>query len=202
MVPNSVPDPGPPTPPGQGLVFVGRLDHQKGIGLLLRAWERSGLDQEAVLTIVGDGPERDAVERAAARLQGIRYFGPASPEQVVQHMRASRAVIVSPIGFEALPTVVLEAYACGRPIVATKVGPLSSLVPSDAGWLASADPESLAGALRQSCRDPKAATMATRARELYLARYSPDAVLDTLVSAYRSVISLPKDASPLGSSLG
>jgi glycosyltransferase involved in cell wall biosynthesis len=200
VVPNSVPDPGPAAPIGNGLLFVGRLDDQKGVGLLLDAWERCGLGRETTLTLVGDGPERATVEQAAFRLDGVRYCGPATPDQIVAHMRASRAVVVPPIGFEALPTVVLESYASGRPVVATRVGPMESLVPPDTGWLASPDAESLAGALTASCRDEHAEAMARRAREAYLARYAPDAVLARLVGVYQELLAAPRETSALGSS--
>ncbi len=190
VVPNSVRDPGPPAPLGTGFLFVGRLDDQKGISLLLDAWERTGLGRVTELTIVGDGPERARVERAAQQLDGIRYLGPVAAEAVLPHMRNAQCVVIPPIGYEALPTVVLEAFAAGRPVVATKVGPLESLVPADAGWLAAADPAQLACALNDSWNDTEQAAKGRRARELYESRYAPDAVRATLVGVYEEVCML------------
>ncbi len=62
--PNSVPDPGPPTPPGQGLLYVGRLSAEKGVPLLLEAWEAAGRPF-GTLIVAGDGPERPLVEARA-----------------------------------------------------------------------------------------------------------------------------------------
>jgi len=189
VVPNFVPDPGPPAALGAGFLFAGRLGQEKGIGLLLDAWERSGLGDETELTIVGDGPERTAVERAATRLAGVRYAGPVTLEQVRARMRQSRSIVVPSLCFEGLPTVVLEAYASGRPVVATTVGPLDALVTRDVGWRASPDADGLAATLRQSWRDPAASTMGGRARGRYLAHFTPSAVLTELLRVYESLAS-------------
>jgi glycosyltransferase involved in cell wall biosynthesis len=195
VVPNSVPDPGPPAPLGQGFLFVGRLAPEKGIRLLLDAWERSGLGDETELTVVGDGPERAAVEHAATQLAGLRYAGHETPEQVRLRMRQTRSVVVPSVCFEGLPTVILESYASGRPVVATKIGSLEALVTRNVGWLAPPDQDALAATLRQSWHDAAALPMARRARELYLAQFTPSAVLAELLHVYRSLVSSPKDES-------
>jgi glycosyltransferase involved in cell wall biosynthesis len=184
VVSNSVPDPGVPAPLGEGFVFAGRLSTEKGVPLLLDAWERSGLGTTTHLTIIGDGPERAAVERAAARVPGLRYTGPVDAAAVGMHMRESRAVIVPSIWFEALPTVVLEAYACGRPVVAAKFGALERIVSPEVGWLAPPDAAGMAETLVQSAQDPDADSMGQRARERYLANYAPAAGLAGLLAAY------------------
>ena len=184
VVPNSVDDPGPPSALGHGFLFAGRLSKEKGIGLLLDAWEHAALGNATQLTIVGDGPERAAVERAATRLPGVQYAGPVTTDQVRLHMRESRVVVVPSIWFEALPTVLLEAYACGRPVVATKFGALETLVSPDVGWLAPPNRDGLAATLRTSWQDTAAAALGRRARELYLALYAPDAGLARLMETY------------------
>jgi glycosyltransferase involved in cell wall biosynthesis len=194
VVPNSVSDPGPATALGHGFLFAGRLANEKGVGLLLRAWERSALGQDTDLTIAGDGPERSAVERAAAQLAGVRYAGAVSSKEVRQLIRESHAVVVPSVSFEALPTVVLESYSCGRPIVATRGGPFDALVPADVGWLAYPDETGVAAALKECWCDPSAATKGERARALYSARFSPSGVLGELLSAYRDVTDSPRFA--------
>ena len=165
VVPNHIPDPGPPAKLGQGFLFAGRLSHEKGVGILLEAWERSELGSLTQLTIAGDGPLRSNVEHEANRLRGVTYTGPVPAEQVRQLMRQSRAVVVPSIWYEALPTVLLESFACGRAVVATKFGALETLVSPDLGWLAAPDPEGLAAALLASQHDPAVATKgACRAR--------------------------------------
>jgi glycosyltransferase involved in cell wall biosynthesis len=196
VVPNSIEDPGPPSTPGHGFLFAGRLSNEKGVGLLLGAWEHSALGNTTELTIVGDGPERAAVERAAIRVPGLRYAGPVTADQVRTQMRKSRVVVVPSIWFEALPTVLLEAYACGRPVVATKVGALKTLVSSDVGWLAPPNQAGLAATLRASWEDPAAPTMAKRARELYVALYAPDAGLARLMETYRDLMRTAKRSVP------
>jgi len=196
VVPNSIDDPGPPSALGQGFLFAGRLSNEKGVGLLLDAWEHSALGNTTQLTIVGDGPERAAVEHAVIRIPGVRYAGPVTADQVRTQMCESQAVVVPSLWFEALPTVILEAYACGRPVLATKVGALETLVPADVGWLAPPNHAGLAATLRASLEDPAAPTMAKRARELYLARYAPDAGLAQLMETYRNLVPAAKRIVP------
>lgn len=192
VVPNSVADPGAPAPLGEGFVFVGRLSREKGVPLLLDAWDHSGLGATTTLTIAGDGPEREAVERAAERLPGIRYVGPVDAEAVRTHMRQSRAVVIPSVWFEALPTVVLEAYASGRPIVAARFGALEGLVPPEAGWLAPPNLHGLSETLHRSRHDPGAAAMGESARRLYLANYAPEAGLAALLAAYEEVLDVSR----------
>ena len=68
VVPNGAVDPGPPSVPGSGFVFVGRLSPEKGVDLLLEAWRLARLGPDTRLRIVGDGPQRSLVEQAATRM--------------------------------------------------------------------------------------------------------------------------------------
>lgn len=145
--PNPVPDPGPQGPPGKGFLFVGRLDPEKGLDLLLEAWERAGVTG-AVLRVVGDGPLRPAVESAARRLPGLEPHGRVGAGEVSRLMRASAAVVVPSVWPETFGLVAVEALAHGRPVVVTRRGALPDVVPADAGWVVEPQPEALAAALR------------------------------------------------------
>ena len=185
--PNTVPDPGPVTAPGRGLLFVGRLTREKGVPLLLDAWERAGRPF-GTLTVVGDGPERPAVEAAArAARSGVVATGPLDPALVTDAIAASAAVVVPSTSPEALPLVVLEAFAQGRPVVATDSGGLADAVDDSVGWLAAPSAPDLATVLADAARDG-GATRGHAARERYDARYAPDVVLAAQVEIYRSVI--------------
>ena len=108
-------------------VFVGRLTEQKALPVLLRALE----DVEgALLEIVGDGPERAALERQASApaLAGrVRFTGPLPRDQVLRHLAGARAAVL-PSAWENLPHAVVEALAVGTPVVATAVGGVPEVV--------------------------------------------------------------------------
>ena len=132
------------------VLFVGRLEPQKGIGELLEAFERlSARVPRATLALVGDGVSGSAVRARVARWPSGRalVLGPRSPAEVASWMAACD-VMTLPSWAEGMPNVVLEALASGRPVVATGVGgipdaladPRSGVVvpPRDASALASA----------------------------------------------------------------
>jgi glycosyltransferase involved in cell wall biosynthesis len=171
--PNCAADPGEPTPPGEGLLFVGRLDEEKGAPLLYDAWSRV---RHVPLTVVGSGRHVPP--------DGVRFLGPQPPDVVAAEMERCAAVAVPSVVYEGLPRVVVEAFARGRPVVATDVGPLPELVTPDVGWLAPPTPDGLAAVLGSVTRD---AARGAAARARYLARYTPERVLRQLMDVYEAV---------------
>lgn len=185
--PNSVPDPGEPATAGSGLLFVGRLSVEKGVPLLLAAWRRAGRPFDT-LTFVGDGPERGAVEAAAAEPDsGVITSGPLDRDGVSQALRAAAVVAVPSTSPEGLPLVVLEAFAAGRPVLATTGGGLADVVDKSVGWLAEPTVDAVAASLVLAAEADHAAR-GRDARSVYEARYSPDVVLAAQIEIYRSVI--------------
>ena len=163
------------------VLCVGRLSEQKGQDVLLEAFgELEDLDAE--LLLLGDGPDRDALEAAAARLgDRVRFLGEADPRP---YYRAAD-VVVLPSRWEGLSLVLLEAMACGAPIVATTaasagLGEQEGVVP-----VGTLDAGRLAGALRVILTDAGIRHQAgQRAREVATVRFS-----STRVSAeYRALL--------------
>lgn len=184
--PNSVPDPGSATPPGTGLVYVGRLTREKGVPLLLEAWERAGAPFGS-LTLVGEGPERPAVEAAEKSGRGIRLLGQRTGGEVAAVLAGAAAVVVPSTSPEGLPLVVLEAFAHGRPVLATDGGGLAAAVDGDVGWLTAATADSLSDALHvAAASDLTALGAAARAR--YERTFAPGVVVARQVEIYRDVI--------------
>ncbi|HET9945239.1 MAG TPA: glycosyltransferase family 4 protein, partial [Actinomycetes bacterium] len=90
--PNSVRDPGPAGPPGRGLLFVGRLTAEKGVPVLLDAWERAGRPF-GTLTIVGEGPSADLAAAAARDDRSVRVLGRLDPAAVAAEIRSAAVVV-------------------------------------------------------------------------------------------------------------
>jgi glycosyltransferase involved in cell wall biosynthesis len=185
--PNCVPDPGPATAPGNGLLFVGRLSKEKGVPLLLDAWERSG-GPFGTLTIVGDGPERSLVEeRAAARGSMVIYLGPQQRDGVDKALISCAALVVPSTAPEALPLVVLEAFSHGRPVLASRTGGLSSVINKAVGWLTAPDAEELANAMQEAVNTDVMA-LGRGARATYERNFAPNVVVAQQIAIYENVV--------------
>lgn len=185
--PNSVPDDGPPTPPREGLLFVGRLTREKGLPLLLEAWERAGRPF-GTLTIVGNGPERTrSLARALSSDPSVVYLGSLDRAGVNAALRACAAVVVPSTAPEALSLVVLEAFSHGRPVLATRVGGLVSVVNEKVGWLAEPSSDALTATL-QRASECDLAEMGRAARAAFDHSYSPRVVIAQQMAIYEQIL--------------
>lgn len=134
------------------ILYVGSLIKRKGVIYLLEAMSIITQTYPSFrLIVVGDGPERLILEQAAANLclnERVNFVGFQSPQQVREWLRQAK-VFVLPSVEEGLGVVLLEALACGTPIVASQVGGIPDIVTPEVGLLASpASPNSLAEAVR------------------------------------------------------
>jgi rhamnosyl/mannosyltransferase len=165
VVPNAVPAVAPPrTQAGDGLAFVAslRVAHAwKGLDLLLDALARYRTEygQPPALTVMGDGDDRPRYERRTAELglsSTVRFAGHVPPEQRDHLLRAARVLVACPVtANDAFPTVLLDAWAQGVPVVAAAIGPIPSLVENGrTGLLVPAgEPVPLAAALHRMVTD-------------------------------------------------
>lgn len=167
----------PPTPPvaAPRLVCVARLSAEKGIAVLLHALARmQHQGQVCELALVGDGELRTELEALARRLgiaDRVHWLGLGDQAAVRREIAAARC-LVAPSLAEGLPVVIMEAFALGRPVVASAVGAIGELVvPGRSGWLVPAGAvDELAAALCE-------ALSASRERLEQLARSGREAVL-------------------------
>jgi colanic acid/amylovoran biosynthesis glycosyltransferase len=113
------------------LLYVGRLSAAKGVPVLLKAIAAITTQHpDVVLTIVGDGPDRQTLEAQAAQLgltQHIKFVGYQSQKAVCQYLQHCD-VFVLPSFAEGLPVVLMEAMATGIPVIATAITAISELV--------------------------------------------------------------------------
>jgi glycosyltransferase involved in cell wall biosynthesis len=181
-------DPGEPAPPGEGAIFVGRLAAEKGVDLLIDAWrERIGVP----LSIVGSGPPDGPLRERARGVPGVRFLGALPHESVLRELRAAAFAVVPSRCYENAPLAAVEALACGRPVVAWRGGSLADGVEQGrSGLLFDAlDPPSIAAECRRLASDPELVRrLGAGARERYLERNAPDAVLAQRERLYASVI--------------
>lgn len=180
---------------GDSFVFsVGRLNHGKGYPDVIEAMGRLASREETVpeLVIAGDGPFRGSLEDQA-RTAGIRdritFLGFRSQEELIPLYRDA-SVFVLPSRHEGLPTVLLEAMACGCPILATNVSGSSEVVTDgENGVLVPpGQPDRLADALSSLLQDPdRRAKFGRRARRTVEERFAWERIVDEFEMLYRQV---------------
>jgi 2-deoxystreptamine N-acetyl-D-glucosaminyltransferase/2-deoxystreptamine glucosyltransferase len=178
------PFPGLPRP---RVAYVGRLAPQKDVGTLLDALAR--IAGEPQLVVVGDGPDRAALQRRAQPLGRRVHFSGFVPHAQIPAVLRHVDVLVLPSLYEDLSSVLIEAMASGLPVVATRVGGTPDLVNDGENGLlvAPRDPAALSTAISRVLADPAAAArMASAARRTAAAYAWPDLARNVL-EVYRRV---------------
>jgi glycosyltransferase involved in cell wall biosynthesis len=179
------PDPGPGGGDGDYALFAGRLSAEKGVGTLLRAWERLG--EQVPLRIVGDGPLAGEVARLVARLSRVEWLGHRPAHEVGELMGGARMLVLPSEWYEVLPRVVIEAFARGTPILAAKLGALAELVEDGRTGLhfRPGDPQDLAArADWLLTRSGELRRMRDEARAEYLEKYTAERNYELLMGIY------------------
>jgi glycosyltransferase involved in cell wall biosynthesis len=185
--PTGLTDPGVSTSSGTGFLFVGRLDTEKGVTLLLDAWRRASVPEGWTLEIVGDGPMRAEVAELAAADGRVTWHGLRPADEVDRLLRAAGVVVVPSTCYEGQPRVVLEALARGRPLVFTDHGALPGVVGAGAGWGVPPAVDALARALSTIPASADVAARGAAARKRFVDRYTEEQSLRSLVAVYAEV---------------
>jgi len=125
--PNFVhPDPGVGEGRGGYALFVGRLDVQKGVDVLLAAWEAAAA--RPPMKVLGDGPLADRVRQVAARAPEIEWLGHRSLDETYQLMQNAAFLVLPSVSYEGFPRVLVEGFACGTPVIASRISPMTELI--------------------------------------------------------------------------
>jgi glycosyltransferase involved in cell wall biosynthesis len=171
-------------------LFVGRLNKQKGIALLIEAL--AATRGRPSLDVVGDGDDRAALEARAAALgvsAQVRWHGVLAQAMLVPLYRAATAVVI-PSEAEGLGLVAVEAQLCGAPVIAFRSGGLTDVIENGKTGVLTpvGDVPALAAAMDAlMARDDKGASMGRAGRDAALARFSPDVVASHYATIYESV---------------
>ncbi len=169
-----------------------RLFHKNGVTFAVRALPHilAGIP-EARLLVVGDGPERPRMEALARELgvtERVHFLG-SRPHGEMPGLLASGQVALFPSLMEATSVAALEAMACGRPVVATRVGGLPEIVDDSVGALVPPeDPEALGRAVVELLRRPDLEAVGARARERVVRHWSNDRLVDRHQEIYEALV--------------
>ena len=171
------PDPGRRTGSGETALFVGRLSPEKGLRTLISAWEYLG--GRLPLRIAGDGPLRAELEAEIERRRvvGVQMLGRLCGPDTLAEMKRARFVVFPSEWYEGLPLTIAEAFACGVPVIASRIGSMIELVEDGRTGLhfTPGDARDLAAKVEWAWAHPEATEeMGLNARAEYEAKYTAE----------------------------
>ena len=183
-------DPGESNAKRVGALFAGRLCEEKGVMFLLDAWQRL---PNVPLTVIGDGPLRDQVEHFVAE-RGMRHVqvrGELPHAEVLDALRKASFLVMPSLWYETFGRLIIEAYAVGTPVIASRLGAMQELVEEcrtgllfDAG-----SPERLVDAVNRAMKDDRERLAWGRnARVAFERRYSAHVAHARLMQIYERAI--------------
>jgi glycosyltransferase involved in cell wall biosynthesis len=188
--PNFVdPDPGAGAGSGGYAVFAGRLSPEKGVAMLLSAWTR--LPGRLKLKIIGDGPLAPMVRDAAAHSPQVEWLGARGPAETLAVVGEATCLVMPSICYETFGRTIIEAYAKGTPVLASRLGSRAELVDEGrTGWLFEAgNAEDLAAQVRRFPDDPaELRRMRQAARAEYEQKYAAESNYRVLLAIYEKAL--------------
>lgn len=177
---------------GDYAVFVGRLSAEKGPRLLPVAWQ--ALQSRIPLRIVGDGPLSKPLSEEVERnnlSSRIELMGRRTPEEVGRVMARARFLVMPSVWYEGFPMIVVEAYACGVPVIASRIGSLAEIVEDGRTGLhfTSGDAGDLAAKVEWAWTHPREMEeMGRAARREYEAKYTAEQNYAALMRIYETAL--------------
>lgn len=172
---------------GPHFLFVGRLSPEKGIRTLLAAQGRHGQE----LRIAGDGPLAKSVAKAADQHNGLRVLGCLDNASVRTEMFSARALVFPSEWYEGFPVTLVEAFAAGLPVIASRLGSMAEIVEEGITGLHfdPGNPDDLAAKIRWASGHPgEMSRMGENARLEYEVKYTPECNYEMLMDIYREAI--------------
>jgi glycosyltransferase involved in cell wall biosynthesis len=192
--PNFVhPDPGERTVAGDYALFAGRLSEGKGIRTLLEAWEL--LASSIPLVVVGDGPLRAKLEEATRQknMNRVTFRGRLDVTETRMAMKRAAFLIVPSVWYETFSLNIAEAFACGTPVICSRLGAMQENVADHRTGLhfTAGDAEDLAQKVEWAWTHPdELVLMGKEARREYENRFTPEKNYARLMEIYEQTVSV------------
>lgn len=198
LKPNFVyPDPVPKGIARNYALFVGRLSTAKGLLTLIDAWKNL---PDIPLKIVGDGPLVDDIRSSIEKegLKRIKVLGQRSQEDVFSLMKRARFLVFPSEWYECFPVTICEAFACGVPVIASRLGAMAEIIEDGRTGLhfESGNPEDLAAKVEWAwIHKKKMEEMGRKARMEYQRKYTAEINYKMLMDIYKTAIECSRGKS-------
>jgi glycosyltransferase involved in cell wall biosynthesis len=193
--PNFLSDPPEPSYSHEDYVlFLGRLSREKGISVLLDAAKKlDDLAGPLKVKIVGDGPLRKELEEKvkSEKINSIEIVGKKNSGECMTLLKGARFMAMPAICYENFPMAIREAYACGKTVVASRLGAMAELVQDRrTGLLFEAgNSEDLAAKIKWMLENEEACIeMGRNARKVFEEKYTAEKNFEILMKIYKKVI--------------
>lgn len=167
------------------LISAGRLDIQKGTDILIKSIDR--LENDIKIMVAGSGPSEEQVKTHPK----INYAGQLSHNELIQNLKKSYALIFPSVCFEGMPLTIMEAFACGKPVIASRLGAMEELITEGYNGLLfePGNPEELAQKINRAAKHPEEIKrMGENARKEFEEKYTADMNYKLLIDIYQKVI--------------
>lgn len=173
----------PTDEPRSGGLFVGRLSPEKGISVLVEALASAA---ECDFAVIGTGPDQSKIISSKAR-----YLGYLDATRVYERMQHASYLVLPSLWYENSPRTLIESFACGLPVIASRLGSMAELIEEGVTGLlfepGSAD--DLASKIRWAERhSDRMAQMGRNARTEYELKYTPEINYHRLVEIYAQAL--------------
>jgi glycosyltransferase involved in cell wall biosynthesis len=168
-----------------GALFVGRISQEKGISTLIRSWTEIDCD----LRLAGDGSLTGEVDSAGN--QRIKRLGSLPSVEVSAAMSESEFLVMPSVWYEGFPMVLVEAFAHGLPVVASRLGSMAEIVEDGVTGLLfeTGNAEDLAVKVRWMIEHPdECRQMGYNARHEFEQKYTPERNYEMLMKIYQEAI--------------
>lgn len=201
--PNFLPDPPEPRySDSTYAVFLGRISAEKGVSVLINAFQylltisdqRSAIsDQQIKLKIIGDGPLRENLQQIvdAGKIAGIEFTGRKSFTDAMDILVDSKFMIMPALCYEGFPMAIRESFACGKPVIASRLGAMAELVEDGKTGLLfePGNPVDLAEKMKWMIEHEDACVeMGKNARKVFEEKYTAERNFQILMDIYKKVI--------------
>jgi glycosyltransferase involved in cell wall biosynthesis len=178
-------DPGPGEHKGDYGLFVGRLSTEKGLDTLLDAWNHVDIK----LMIAGDGPDKEKIGLRGSH--NVQWMGAEKRDRVLSFMKDAAFFVFPSIWYETFGLTIIEAFATGLPVIASRLGSAAEIVEDGRTGLHvnPGDPADLAAKINWAIAHPeKMREMGRQARAEYELKYTAAKNYEMLISIYEGVI--------------
>ncbi|MBI4681433.1 MAG: glycosyltransferase family 4 protein [Nitrospirae bacterium] len=186
---------------GDFYIYVGRISEEKGVKTLIDAALKvasDGSDRFNVnkLKIVGGGPlkaEMELYAKSKGAQNVVEFLGHKSHEEVIALMKKARFIVVPSEWYENFPYVILEAFACGKAVIGSRIGGIPELVVDHETGLSYVpyDSDDLSSKIKNLLDNPDMTVkMGENARKFVKEKLNAEKHYEKLMEIYRNVLSL------------